>query len=61
MAGELRGYILKIIANIWQSKISSISGIVIAALTFYTVHCPTGPYMAAASLVLGLLVKDPHK
>jgi len=50
-----------ILKNVWGSKITSASGLVIAALTAYTVHCPTGPYMAVATAVLGLLAKDPHK
>lgn len=47
--------------NLWQHPTTSIAGIIIAGLGLFLSQCPTSKYAAGATVVLGLVSKDPWK
>jgi hypothetical protein len=45
--------------NLYQHPITTITGLVIGALTLFVGNCPGSKYAAGATVVLGILSKDP--
>lgn len=45
--------------NLYQHPFTSIAGVLIAGLGLFLSQCPTSKYAAGATVVLGLLAKDP--
>jgi len=47
--------------NLWQHPATTVVGLVIAGLGLFVSQCPTSKYAAGATVVLGILAKDPWK
>lgn len=46
--------------NIWEHPVTTISGLVIAALHVFLSNCPNSKYAAGATVVLGFVAQDPR-
>ncbi len=45
--------------NFWQHPVTTIAGFVIGGLTLFVAQCPGSKYAAGATVVLGILAKEP--
>ena len=49
------------VRHIFTHWMTSSFGVAIGALAWFTSNCPTSKYAAGATVILGLLAKDPNK
>jgi hypothetical protein len=45
--------------NLYEHPLTTVAGIVIGGLTLFVANCPNSKYAAGATVVLGILAKDP--
>lgn len=47
--------------HVFTHWITSVSGFAIGAAQYFVLNCPTAKYTATATVLLGLISKDPNK